>query len=273
MQAFLHWVQFTHVEISWCSTRLVIDVNFVALIKNVSLPFQTTIESVSCLVGLGWFFSVHLALRNSSLLELCLSADARDLFQRCCWNRSHFTAASAGVCGTGKMGQCCLQNPSESLLQGLVLSLILQDAPAKKCSGTTMATALPDRLNHRKWNQRVLNIGFSLVPCSTLKSVVVQRSQTPIPEFGSAVLAALDKTTLPSRVSGQQKGFPQAAPSGSQPQTSLLNLNHLKGTSKTSPASHTPKSEYLYSLKKCTNEIVMHVLMNVHIFSVNFAQL
>lgn len=110
MQAFLHWVQFTHVEISWCSTGLVIDVNFVALIKNVSLPFQTTIESVSCLVGLGWFFSVRLALRNSSLLELCLSADAQDLFQRC-WNRSHFTAASAGVCGAGKMGQCCLQNP------------------------------------------------------------------------------------------------------------------------------------------------------------------
>lgn len=40
-------------EISWCSAGLVINVSFVALIRIVSLPFQATIESVSCLVGLG----------------------------------------------------------------------------------------------------------------------------------------------------------------------------------------------------------------------------
>lgn len=68
-------------EISWCATGLVIDANFVALNKNVSFPFQTTIESVSCLVGLVWVFLMHLAQRNSSLFELCLSADAQDLFQ------------------------------------------------------------------------------------------------------------------------------------------------------------------------------------------------
>lgn len=42
-------------EISWCSAGLVIDVNFVVLIKNVFLPFQTMIESVSFWVGLGIF--------------------------------------------------------------------------------------------------------------------------------------------------------------------------------------------------------------------------
>lgn len=67
-------------KISWCSTGLVIDVNFVALIKNVSLPFQTAIESMSCLVGLVGFFSIHLAQRNFSLFELCLSADAQGPF-------------------------------------------------------------------------------------------------------------------------------------------------------------------------------------------------
>lgn len=177
MQAFLHWVEFTHVEISWCSTGLVIDVNFVALIKNVSFPFQTMRESVSCLVGLVWVFLIHLAQGNSFLLvwavhRTVILCDALDLFQRCCWNWSHFTAASAGVSGDGKIPQ----NISESLLQGFVLSFILQDAPDKKCIGTSMAPALPDSLTHRKLNQRLWNIRFSLVSCSTQMSMIVQYS-------------------------------------------------------------------------------------------------
>lgn len=65
--------------------------------------------------------------------------------------------------------------------------------------------ALPDRLNHRKLNHRVWNIWFSLVPCSTQKPVVIHHSQTPIPEFGSGILAALDKTTLPSCVKASRR--------------------------------------------------------------------
>lgn len=39
------------------------------------------------------------------------------------WNWSDFTAASGEVCGAGKRSQWCPQDPSDSLLQGLVLGL------------------------------------------------------------------------------------------------------------------------------------------------------